>query len=187
MSRRLRPNSNVELFTYRTQSLFAARKWCKFDSWFIRRARFIFTMYNGVQCLSMKINYSNLWIRFRRLKRRRTTLETPMCIYRTKFMDRPKLNISDFVDSNIDLFMYLTEGIRFGTWKVKSYIFTPGCKRCANSAFTTFAQIYSPVCTNLHRIGAEQIWSKSIFSSSDSASDNERYDCLTHTNGYEIT
>ena len=77
-----------------------------------------FTMYNGVQCLSMKINYSNLWIRFRRLKRRRTTFEIPMCIYRTKFMDRPKLNISDFVGSNIDLFMYLTEGIRFSTWKI---------------------------------------------------------------------
>ena len=33
-------------------------------------------------------------------------------------------------------------------------------------AKTTFAQIYSPVCTNLHRICAEQIWSKSMFSSS---------------------
>ena len=95
MSRRLRPNSNVELFIYRTQSLFAARKWCKFDSWFIRRAQFIFTMYNGVQRLSMKINYSNLWIRFRRLKRRRTTFETLMCIYRTKFMDQPKFILGD--------------------------------------------------------------------------------------------
>ena len=42
----------------------------------------------------------------------------------------------------------------------------PGVNRYANSAFTTFAQIYSPVCINLHLICAEQIWSKSIFSSS---------------------
>ena len=39
----------------------------------------------------------------------------------------------------------------------------PGVNRYAK---TTFAQIYSPVCTNLHRICAEQIWSKSMFSSS---------------------
>ena len=36
-----------------------------------------------------------------------------------------------------------------------AYLFTPRCKRCA--------QIYSPVCTNLHHICAEQIKSKSLF------------------------
>ena len=41
-----------------------------------------------------------------------------------------------------------------------------GVNRYANSALTTFAQIYSPVCTNLHHICAEQSWSKAIFSSS---------------------
>ena len=35
--------------------------------------------------------------------------------------------------------------------------FTPGVNRYANSAFTSFAQTYSPVCTNLHHICAEQI------------------------------
>ena len=38
-----------------------------------------------------------------------------------------------------------------------AYLFTPQCKRYAKSAFTTFAQIYSPVCTNLHHFWAEQI------------------------------
>ena len=46
-----------------------------------------------------------------------------------------------------------------------AYLLHAGVNRYANSAFTTFAQIYSPVCTNLHHICAEQIWSKSIFSS----------------------
>ena len=36
-----------------------------------------------------------------------------------------------------------------------------GVKRHANVAVTTFAQIYSSFCTNLHHICAEQIWSKS--------------------------
>ena len=47
-----------------------------------------------------------------------------------------------------------------------AYLLHRGVNRYANWAFTTFAQIYSPVCTNLHHFCAEQIWSKSIFSSS---------------------
>ena len=30
-------------------------------------------------------------------------------------MGRPKLDISDLIHSNVDLFMYLVEGIKFGT------------------------------------------------------------------------
>ena len=30
-----------------------------------------------------------------------------------------KLNISDLIDSNVDLLMYLIEGIMFGAWKVR--------------------------------------------------------------------
>ena len=47
-----------------------------------------------------------------------------------------------------------------------AYLLHPGVNGYAKSAFTTFAQIYPTVCTNLHHIWAEQIWSKSIFSSS---------------------
>ena len=47
-----------------------------------------------------------------------------------------------------------------------AYLLHRGVNRYANWAFTTFAQIYSPVCTNLHHFCAEQIWNKSIFSSS---------------------
>ena len=59
-----------------------------------------------------------------------------------------------------------------------AYLFTPPCKRYAKSAFTTFAQIYSPVCTNLHHICTEQIWSKSIFSASENNSNDL---LLSHT------
>ena len=38
---------------------------------------------------------------------------------RSSFICRPKLDMSDLIDSNIDLFMYLIVGIRFGTWKDK--------------------------------------------------------------------
>ena len=36
-------------------------------------------------------------------------------------MGWPKLHVSNFIDSKVNLFMYLlgTEGNRFGTWKVK--------------------------------------------------------------------
>ena len=34
---------------------------------------------------------------------------------------RRKLDMSDLIDSNVDLFMYLIEGIRFGTWKVRRF------------------------------------------------------------------
>ena len=34
-------------------------------------------------------------------------------------MGRPKLDMTDLIDSNVDLFMYLIEGIRFGAWKVR--------------------------------------------------------------------
>ena len=30
-----------------------------------------------------------------------------------------QIRYSDLIDSNVDLFMYLIEGIRFGTWKVR--------------------------------------------------------------------
>ena len=34
-------------------------------------------------------------------------------------MGRPKLDMTDLIDSNVDLFMYLIEGLRFGAWKVR--------------------------------------------------------------------
>ena len=46
-------------------------------------------------------------------------------------MDRPKLDIPNLI-SNVDLFMYLIKGIRFGTWK----------DRGLNWALLTFS--YSP-------------------------------------------
>ena len=39
-------------------------KWYKFDGWFRRRTQFIFTMCSDLQCLPVKIKYSNLSIRF---------------------------------------------------------------------------------------------------------------------------
>ena len=36
-------------------------------------------------------------------------------------MGRPKLDISDLIDSNVDLFIYLIEGIRIGTWKIQRF------------------------------------------------------------------
>ena len=38
-----------------------------------------------------------------------------------------------------------------------AYLLHRSVNRYANWAFTTFAQIYSPVCTNLHHFCAEQI------------------------------
>ena len=32
---------------------------------------------------------------------------------------RPKLDVLDFIDSNVNLFIYLIEGIRFVTWEVR--------------------------------------------------------------------
>ena len=34
-------------------------------------------------------------------------------------MGRPNLDMSNLVDSNVDLFMYLIEGIRVDEWKVR--------------------------------------------------------------------
>ena len=87
----------------------------------ISQTRFIFTMYKGLQCLVVKKNCSNLCIRFgtwtvRRLKLSRSTVEISMWATRSSFMGRPKLDITDVIDSNVDLFVYLIEGIRFGTW-----------------------------------------------------------------------
>ena len=44
-----------------------------------------------------------------------------------------------------------------------AYLFTPWCKRYAKLAFTTFAQIYSPVCTNLHHICADKFEANPFF------------------------
>ena len=47
----------------------------------ISPTRFIFTMYNGLQCLPVKINYGNVCIRLnkvRRLKLSRSTVAIPM-------------------------------------------------------------------------------------------------------------
>ena len=49
----------------------------------ISRTQFIFTMFNGLKCLQVKTNFSNLCIRFgtrevRRLKRSRSTVEIPL-------------------------------------------------------------------------------------------------------------
>ena len=53
------------------------------------------------------------------LKRSRSTVENPMWATRSQFMGSPKLNMSDLIASNVDLFMFLIEGIRIGTWKLR--------------------------------------------------------------------
>ena len=85
-----------------------------FDCWFrrqISRTQFIFTMYNGLQCLPVEINYSYLCIRFG--KKFGIWNE---CARQSKFPCRP-IHGSDLIDSNVDLFMYSIEGISFCTWK----------------------------------------------------------------------
>ena len=44
-------------------------------------------------------------------------------------MGRPKLGISDLTDSNVDLFMYLIEGNRFGIRKVRRLNWALATKR----------------------------------------------------------
>ena len=86
------------------------------------RAQFIFLMFSGLKCLQVKINFSNLRISFSpyerfdvfcALKGSRST--DAMLATRSKFMGRPKLDMSHFIDSNFDLFIYLIEKIRFST------------------------------------------------------------------------
>ena len=40
-------------------------------------------------------------------------------------MGRPNLDMSNLVDSNVDLFMYLIEGIGVGKWKVQRLSWRP--------------------------------------------------------------
>ena len=40
-------------------------------------------------------------------------------------MGRPNLDISNLVDSNVDLFMYLFEGIGVGKWKFRRLSWRP--------------------------------------------------------------
>ena len=44
----------------------------------------------------------NFW----RMKRSLSTVEIPMWAKRALFMGRPKLDVSDLIDSNVDLFLY---------------------------------------------------------------------------------
>ena len=48
---------------------------------------------------------------------------------------KPKLDMSDWTDLNVDLFMYLIEGSRFGTWKL-SLIFEVGLTQCFDKEAT---------------------------------------------------
>ena len=97
----------AELNTY-----LGRRKWYKFDGWFrrrtISRAQFIFTMFNGLTFGRWEV---------RRLKRSWSTVKIPMWAIWSYFMGQPKLDTSNFIDSNVYLFKYLIQGIRFGTWK----------------------------------------------------------------------
>ena len=96
-------------------------------------------MFYGLKCLQVKINFSNLCIRYgtwevRRLKPSRTIVEIPMWTTRSQFMDPPKLNMSNLIDSNVDLFMYLIEGIRFGTRKDRRMNWALDCLAWSSTA-----------------------------------------------------
>ena len=71
-------------------------------------------MYNGLKCLPVKIDYSNLCIRFETLHSRISHVG-----HSNLFMSQPKLAMSELIDSHVDVFhlMYLFEGNRFGIWK----------------------------------------------------------------------
>ena len=53
-----------------------------------------------------------------------STFETKSLHSRNSDGDHSILDMSDLIDSNVDLFMYLIEGSRFGTWKDR-------CLNCA--------------------------------------------------------
>ena len=46
----------------------------------------------------------------------------------------PKLNMSNLIDSNVDLFMYLIEGIRFGTRKDRRMNWALDCLAWSSTA-----------------------------------------------------
>ena len=119
----VRPSSNVDHFMFRTLYLFSSTQTVQ-----VRRliktsnliSPTIFTMFIGLKCLQVKTNSSNLYIRFgtlevRRLKRSRSTVEIPMWDLNSRV--DPKLDMSNLIDLNLDLFMYLIEGVRSGMWK----------------------------------------------------------------------
>ena len=64
-------------------------------------------------------------------------------------MGRPKVDMLDLIDSNINLFMYLTEGIRFGTWKIVTFgtwkIVTFERLNLTSYGYLSYAQTINPL------------------------------------------
>ena len=63
--------------------------------------------------LTMKISYSNVCIRFRHMKS--STFETKSLDSRNSLVGHSNLILGSTQIRDVDLFMYLIEGIRFGT------------------------------------------------------------------------
>ena len=96
----------------------------------ISRTQFIFTMFNGLQCLPVKVNFSNLCIRFSNM--RSSTFETNSPLSRNSHVGQSILIHRLTQIRHVDLFKYFIEEVRFGTWK--------GCCRL-NWALTPFLSI----------------------------------------------
>ena len=70
------------------------------------------------------MRYNNLCIRFGswkvgRLNESRSKAEIPGWARREEQLSRSKLKHPFLTDSDDELFMYLIQGIRFGSWKVR--------------------------------------------------------------------
>ena len=92
-------------------------------NWFRRRSQF---QLNYVQKaknalfdqFAYKIRYNNLWIRFGTWKvQSRSKGEIPIWARRKERLSRSKLKQAFLIDSDAELFIYLIQCIRFGSWK----------------------------------------------------------------------
>ena len=105
-----RPISNVKLFMYWTRYLFRSVQVRRLIQTSNFRTQLVFTVYNGLQCLPVKLNYSNFCFRFgtvRRLKLSRSIVEILLWATRSDGKRRSYL------------FLYWVEGIGFDTWRVR--------------------------------------------------------------------
>ena len=78
------------------------------------------------------------------------------------FMGRPKLDISDLIDSNVDLFTYLIERIRLGTWKVRRLNLALGSlqrwRLLGGARALHFARVDKMWCASLGRQGRGRVY-----------------------------
>ena len=119
------PSLNVELFMYSNLIASGSAQMIQFrqliqTSNLISQTQFIFTMYNSLQCLPVKIKYRKLCIRFGTWKAPRLKRKPKSKLPFGPVKRNSWVHSHYIFDSNVvDLFMYLIEEIRFGTWKVR--------------------------------------------------------------------